>query len=333
MFRSFRELLAASFRRDGVGALVKIVRHGLSPAAWRRFAREARFRRSFAESGLVDAGWYRREYPEVAEQGLDPVEDFLAPEHVRSRMPNPDFVPDEYAAANYDVKASGMPPALHYILHGMREGRPVSLLQTAERPFPEGAVELRREFASAPALHRRTAIFASFSGDGRIGDSVLYYLRGLREVVDDIVFVANNPVFADEVAKLDGLVRLAVFRHHGGYDFGSYKIGWSEAKALGLLGPGVCDDLVVCNDSCYGPVFPFPEMFGEMARRDAALEAGGRRTSGGRRRCASAGGSPSSRSSTSSAAGSWTGRSWTAGSRSSFPRATADSSSCGANRR
>ena len=243
------------------------VRSILSPAAWRRLLARIRLRRRVRASGLVDAEWYRREYPEVAETGTDPVRDFLA--HVRSRVPNPDFVPDEYASANHDVKASGIPPAVHYVLHGMREERPTSFLETAARPFPDGAVELRREFAAAPPVRRRTAVFASFSGDGRIKDAVLHYLRGLRKVVDDVAFVANNPVFPDEVAKLDGLVRLAVFRNHGGYDFGSYKIGWNEAKTLGLLDPAVCDELVVCNDSCYGPVFPFAEMFAEMERRDA----------------------------------------------------------------
>ena len=210
--------------------------------------------------------------PEVAEKGLDPVQDFLTPPHQWLRLPNPDFVPAEYAAANFDVKVCGLPWAVHYAKDGMREGRPTSLLDNIENPFPDGCVELRREYPTVPPRHRRTAVFASFLGDGRIKDTVLYYLKGLREVVDNIVFVANCPVFPDEVSKLDGLVRLAVFRNHGGYDFGSYKIGWSEARALGLLDPDVSDEIVVCNDSCYGPVFPFSRVFAEMERRRKAAE-------------------------------------------------------------
>ena len=267
MIRAFGHFILSLFRRDGLAAVGKVFRHAFSPKAWRRLFSGIRDKRTLKASGLVDEDWYRREYPDVAERGIDPVQDFLTPPHPRTRLPNPDFVPGEYAAVNLDVKAGGMDAALHYAKYGIRERRAVSTLEKVERPFPGDAVELRREFPSAPVSNRRTAVFASFSGDGRIKEPVLYYLRGLREVADNIVFVSNNPTFPDEVAKLDGLVRLAVFRHHGGYDFGSYKIGWNEAKALGLLEPDVCDELVVCNDSCIGPVFPFPELFGEMAAR------------------------------------------------------------------
>lgn len=272
MFRSFVPFLSSLFRRDGLDTIRKIGRYAFSRKAWSWLRTNIRNKQDLKASGLVDEAWYRREYPDVAESGIDPVQDFLTPPHPWIRMPNPDFVPREYAAVNFDVKASGLPWAVHYARDGMREGRPVSTLENYEKPFPPEAVELRREFAAAPAAHRRTAVFASFSGDGRIGDAVLFYLRGLREVADNVVFVANNPVFPDEAAKLDGLVRLAVFRHHGCYDFGSYKIGWNEAKALGLLEPEICDELVVCNDSCYGPVFPFSGTFAEMDRRNREVK-------------------------------------------------------------
>ena len=275
MFRLF-SFLFSLFRRDGLAAAGKLLRYAFSPKAWRWLLSGIRYKRDLKAAGLVDEAWYRREYPDVAESGIDPVQDFLAPSRSLLRLPNPDFVPGEYAALNFDVKKSGLPPAVHYARDGMREGRPVSTLEKRGKPFPPEAVELRREFAAAPAARRRTAVFASFSGEGRIKETVLFYLRGLREVVDNIVFVANNPVFPDEVAKLDGLVRLAVFRHHGCYDFGSYKIGWNEAKALGLLEPEVCDELVVCNDSCYGPVFPFSETFSEMDRRNREAKPDGR---------------------------------------------------------
>lgn len=267
MFRTLKEFFTSLFRRDGIATVGKIARYAFSPAAWKWLLANLHYRRAVRASGLVDEEWYRREYPEVAERGIDPVQDFLTPPHPWLRLPNPDFVPREYATMNFDVKACGLPWAVHYAKDGMREGRPVSTLENYERPFPIGTAELRREFPAAPAVHRRTAVFASFSGDGRIKETVLLYLRGLREVVDNIVFIANSPVFPEEVAKLEGLVRLAVFHHHGCYDFGSYKSGWNEAKALGLLEPGVCDELVVCNDSCFGPVFPFADAFSEMARR------------------------------------------------------------------
>lgn len=270
---AFPGFLRNLFRRDGIATVGKIFRYGVSPDAWHWLFDNLRYKRWVKAARLVDEGWYRREYPEVAEKGLDPVQDFLTPPHVRLRMPNPDFVPLEYEALHYDVKQCDVPPAVHFARDGRREGRAVSTLEHSGRPFPDGAVELRRAFAPAPVRHRRTAIFAAFCGDGRIPETTLSYLRGLREVSDNIVFVANSPVFPDEADKLDGLVRLAVFRHHGCYDFGSYKAGWTEARTLGLLEAAVCDELILCNDSCFGPVFPFSESFAEMARRNRGRPA------------------------------------------------------------
>ena len=264
---AFATILKSAFRRDGVAALLKCIRYGLSPTAWRWFFTNAANRRVLEESGLFDKDWYLREYSEVALQGMDPIQDYLTPPHPWTRLPNPDFIPSEYAAVNLDVKASNILPAVHYAQHDIREGRCVSTLDEEASRFPDGTVEMMREFGVAPARHRRTAIFASYFGNGRIPQTVLYYLRGLKEVADNIVFIANCPVFPDEVPKLGGLASIVIFRHHGCYDFGSYKIGWNEAKSRGLLSPKICDGLVVCNDSCVGPVFPFGDSFDEMDRR------------------------------------------------------------------
>ena len=260
-------LLRSVFKRDGLSAVAKCVRLGFSREAWCWFFDKAANRRALKKSGLFDVEWYMREYPDVAARGVDPVQDYLTPPHPCVRLPNPDFVPSEYAVVNLDVKASDTLPAVHYAKHGIREGRSVSTLEDETSRFPDGAVELTRDFGVAPANRRRTAVLASYFGGGRIPETVLHYLRGLKEVVDNIVLVANCPVFPDEVPKLDGLASIAVFRHHGCYDFGSYKIGWNEAKSRGLLDPETCDELIVSNDSCVGPVFPFADSFDEMARR------------------------------------------------------------------
>ena len=52
---------------------------------------------------------------------------------------------------------------------------------------------------------------------------------------------------------------------HGEYDFGSYKRGWDWARASGALAES--DELLLCNDSCYGPFHPFGSVFAAMAAR------------------------------------------------------------------
>ena len=95
MANDLQNLLRSLVRRDGLATAGKALRYAFSPKAWRWLRKQARERRLAEESGVVDRDWYRREYPEVAEKGIDPVQDFLDPEHVSTRIPNPDFDPRE----------------------------------------------------------------------------------------------------------------------------------------------------------------------------------------------------------------------------------------------
>lgn len=52
---------------------------------------------------------------------------------------------------------------------------------------------------------------------------------------------------------------------HGEYDFGSYKRGEAWARQAGWLDE--VDDLILCNDSCFGPVGSFAPMFERMEAR------------------------------------------------------------------
>ncbi len=109
---------------------------------------------------------------------------------------------------------------------------------------------------------KRIAIFASYSRDNKIHDYVIYYLRELKIVVDAIVFVADNDIVPTELAKLKGIVVHALCEKHSCYDFGSYKRGYHWVEENALLND--TEELIFCNDSCYGPVFPFKEVFSVM---------------------------------------------------------------------
>lgn len=112
---------------------------------------------------------------------------------------------------------------------------------------------------------RRAVVFATYSSAGRIDAYVLHYLRHLRKVAQHIVVVGDFAVDANELAKLHGLAEHAIFERHGEYDFGSYKRGHSYFAAKGILDQ--VDELILCNDSCYGPLQGFAWMFREMAAR------------------------------------------------------------------
>lgn len=220
------------------------------------------------QSEFFDAEWYLKNNPDVAAAGMDPARHYVLYGVKSRRNPSPYFVNDEYYALHNDVFLSKMNPLVHYELYGKREGRPISYLEVNEPVFPGGTVEGEWRLEKVRRTHGRTAVVASYIGDGRLPDKLIYLLKGLREVVDNIVLVADSPVFEQEIGKLQGLVFHAVFRRHGQYDFGSYRIGYDLALREGLLENGVADELVVMNDSNYGPIYPFQESFSVMDGRE-----------------------------------------------------------------
>ena len=97
---------------------------------------------------------------------------------------------------------------------------------------------------------RQVAIFNHFDRRGHVHDYVLFYLRSLRDLGYEIVFVTNShQLDPQSVTALKPLCAMIVCRKNVGYDFGAYK------DALSLLGDlTVFDTLILANDSVYGPL-------------------------------------------------------------------------------
>ena len=127
------------------------------------------------------------------------------------------------------------------------------------------AAPSRRQRRRAAPKRRRVAVFASYSGDGMLPPQVQPYLEGLRPFVDRIVVVCDNPIGPIRRATLVGLADHIIAERHGEYDFGSYKRGVAWAQQAGWLDEA--DDLILCNDSCFGPVGSFAPMFERMDAR------------------------------------------------------------------
>lgn len=132
--------------------------------------------------------------------------------------------------------------------------------------FSELEQNVNKTFMNIPDTCKRLAIFASFSADGLIHKDVIFYLNELKKVTDGIIFIADNPLVPQEIEKLNNLVIYAQCGCKQGYVFGSYKQGYNWALENGLLSRA--EEVVLCNDSCYGPVYPFSVVFDEMETRE-----------------------------------------------------------------
>lgn len=110
----------------------------------------------------------------------------------------------------------------------------------------------------------RLAAYVFWEKDGIVRDYVKYYLNGLKEVCSKIYVVVNGEIQKEGKASLEEEIGAVVLqRPNEGVDFWAYK------TALDYEGDGISayDEVVLCNCSCYGPVYPFHEMFDEMGER------------------------------------------------------------------
>lgn len=135
--------------------------------------------------------------------------------------------------------------------------------------FPDESLNVKRELKK-PKIIKKLAIFASYNEKCVIEDYIVYYLKGLCQVVDGIVFVMDNPVLPGEIDKIQKYVIYVQCECHHEYDFGSYKRGWLYLKQTDFFND--IEELILCNDSCYGPFFPLEKVFGEMYARKGDID-------------------------------------------------------------
>lgn len=111
---------------------------------------------------------------------------------------------------------------------------------------------------------RRAAVFAHYDKDNIIDDYVIYYLKALKELAHEIVFVSCKNLSDTEKEKLGGIADFIIAENHDEYDFGSYKRGYLYLKDR----LNDFDELIFANDSCYGPLYPLHGIFDEMERNE-----------------------------------------------------------------
>ncbi|MDR0617280.1 MAG: rhamnan synthesis F family protein [Endomicrobium sp.] len=111
---------------------------------------------------------------------------------------------------------------------------------------------------------KRLAIYFFFDKDGIVGDYAIYYLKELKKCVSEIAVVVNGKLNDEGRKKFESVSDKFIIRENIGFDSAAYKeaiisYGFEKIKEY--------DELLLCNFTCYGPVYPFKEMFDEMDNR------------------------------------------------------------------
>jgi GT2 family glycosyltransferase/SAM-dependent methyltransferase len=80
-------------------------------------------RQLISQSALFDASWYLSQNPDVAQQGIDPLDHYIHHGGIEGRDPSHGFSSNWYLEQNPDVRAAGFNPLVHYLRFGAAEGR------------------------------------------------------------------------------------------------------------------------------------------------------------------------------------------------------------------
>lgn len=110
----------------------------------------------------------------------------------------------------------------------------------------------------------RLCIYVTYDHENIVEDYVGYMLRELRKVVEHLVVVCNYPYIVRGMDHVWPFADEIFYRKNIGLDAGAYRdvlcrfLGWDV----------VCryDELLLVNDSFYGPVYPFEDLFDRMEK-------------------------------------------------------------------
>jgi glycosyltransferase involved in cell wall biosynthesis len=93
-------------------------------------------------------------------------------------------------------------------------------------------------------------IFSHYDKDKLIDPYVVEYLDRLSKV-SDIVFVSTSCAFSDKVlSTIKNIVNYVIVKENMGYDFGAWRTGIMHCQDR----IEHIDNLIICNDSIYGPM-------------------------------------------------------------------------------
>lgn len=112
---------------------------------------------------------------------------------------------------------------------------------------------------------RRLGLFLFYDAEGIVDDYVLYLLNDLRRVLTNLIVIVNGSVQDVGRERLSRISDTLVVRENRGFDAGA----WKEAivTVCGEEKLRTFDEVVLANDSFFGPFIPFQTIFTRMEAR------------------------------------------------------------------
>lgn len=111
----------------------------------------------------------------------------------------------------------------------------------------------------------RLGIFVFYDRDGIVDTYVEYLLATLKKHLGKLAVVCNGNLSCEGMERLERYADCIYTRENTGYDAMAYKlamteyIGWEEMRQY--------DEILLLNDTFYGPLYPWAEVFERMDKK------------------------------------------------------------------
>lgn len=111
-------------------------------------------------------------------------------------------------------------------------------------------------------IPNRLALYSFYDSQGIVDDYVICYLEELRQNANRLIVAVNGELQDDSRRKLADVCEEIIMRPNEGYD------GAAVCEVLSYVGNlSEYDELIISNNSFFGPVYPLSEVFDEMSLR------------------------------------------------------------------
>lgn len=112
---------------------------------------------------------------------------------------------------------------------------------------------------------KRLGIFCFYDKEGKVDTYVDCLLDELRTVLDKLIIVVNGQINEMDRSILLKYADDIIIRLNRGFDIGAYV---DVLKQMNCVDWKEWDELVLCNDTFYGPFVPMKDIFIKMANKD-----------------------------------------------------------------
>lgn len=109
------------------------------------------------------------------------------------------------------------------------------------------------------------AILVVFAEVKEIDNYIIYLAGEIKKLIRTVAITVNGELDQNSVETLNSCSDFVFIRENKGFDCGAYKdtlenfIGWDKVREY--------EELILLNDSCYGPIYPLEPVFEQMDMR------------------------------------------------------------------